>query len=348
MDPELLQLILALANPKGANTKSDYGRLFDPMLGVLTGTATEPPEDEGISAADLLYQYAPTLQQIKDSPYYDDTSLERRIASDLLAGTPPMIVKRDLRAVLAAQGIVADDQTTNEYENLVDKLAGEIHSLNVADSRQARAASKSASKTLFGKALLPEPDATYDTTDVLRSAYEKLAKEYGTAAAGPKGDSSGGEVGEARRMLTRSRAAAGANPTVRVGEVPNYVADFLKNPLNPGSIGKNLRQDLIENTAFLSLLGKPPGEGKRRQRARIAKEIPDAQFEEPNRVISELENRQRAAAEFQNRRSQMMAERAVQVAEEMKNIVARRNAAQSSPLLDALATRVMFLKLTGG
>lgn len=346
MDPEIYQLILALANAKGTNTKSDYGRLFDSMLGVLTGTYTPPPAEAGESTADLLYQYAPTLQQINDSPYYEEGAIERRIARHLMEGMPAMMVKRDVREVLAAEGVVADDQTTAEYEALIDKLDGEIHSLNVATSRAARDAAKASSKNIFTQGGLPQPGDTYGTQEVdktLDSAYRKLAKEYKPLMES-KTDASGGDVGEARRMLARSKAMAARNRPYQVGDTPNYIGDLFRGtPLDAlKSIGRNLRMDIVENTGLL-----PEEKRKAIKAERLAKER-GADFGEAERQLAALEAKQVADTQARERQATLSAERAAQVADAMRQIVARRSATGLSPLMDALVKRGVFLKLTGG
>lgn len=375
MSDELMRLILAAANPKGQNTKADYSRLFDSMLGVLSNTYTAPPSAPGMSDADMLYQYAPTLQSINDSPYYDDASIERMIANDLLKGTPTMVVKQQVREMLAAQGISGDDTTTGEYESLVDKLAGEVHSLNVASSRERNKAAASVADNVFSRAGLPQPGEQYDVDAILGSAYAKLAERYAPMQVTNRGKS---QMDEMRRLVGRTRAGARKEAELSGGgefgkSVPNYGAAMLNTlksmiPFAGGDGGWGIedaiKRDLMEGTS----LGGTPAQ----RAARRAKSVSDqteatyldlmggpskGELGEAERMLTRSLAQSGRLSESVGRNvpvrtelvNQQRAERAANVAEGMREMLARRLATTGqSPLMDALTKRAIFIQLAGG
>lgn len=100
--------------------------------------------------------------------------------------------------------------------------------------------------------------------------------------------------------------------------------------------------DIVENTGLL-----PEEKRKAIKAERLAKER-GADFSEAERQLAALEAKRVADTQARERQAALSAERAAQVADAMRQIVARRSATGSSPLMDALAQRAVFLKLTGG
>ena len=197
---ELLQL-LALLNGKagGQITGADLSRVEDPILGLLTGTYT-PQNDEGPDLANLSYQYRPTWESLQNNEYYDENSLEMRIASSLAAGTPLMEIKKQIPQLLAGEGQPAgpNDTTTQELINFATKLDSENHSYNVAVTKGN--AEKNAN-SWWAKAGISDPSLKADPSQILNPQLEQLMRMYAPMADPNK---TGGYMGSEGKYIQGS------------------------------------------------------------------------------------------------------------------------------------------------
>lgn len=178
MDYEQLLQVLALLNGKagGQITGGDLSRVEDPILGLLTGTYT-PQENEGPNLANLSYQYRPTWESLQNSEYYDENSLEMRIASSLAAGTPLMEIKKQIPQFLADTGQPSgpNDTTTQDLISFATKLDNENHGYNVAVTK---ANTDKNANTWWAKAGISDPGLKADPAQILNPQLERLAQMY--------------------------------------------------------------------------------------------------------------------------------------------------------------------------
>lgn len=319
MDPEILQLILALANPKGQNTKADYSRLFDPMLGVLTGTYTAPSQPD--TGDDDFLQYAPTFAQI-GSEFVPENDIRRSIAASVMDGKPAMDIKKDVYEALKgdiSSGVATED-TSKELASLVDTLTSEWRSYQT----QVRKRASAPKDDFFTKAGLPSPEqaqiAAQEQADnvvmQLLGSYKPLAEPRRTAA-----------VDDVVRRIEREKADAANEVQVRAmrifpGSAPAYAKQREKYERRYADVP--LRERAPENREAMQMLTRMQAQsGTLGQGAK--KSVPDR---------SALVNRQR---------EQRLAEIAPLVRD-----MALRDAQRSNPTLDALLQRALMVRLTGG
>jgi len=170
--------LLALLNGKagGQITGADLSRVEDPILGILTGTYT-PQQQTGPNLADLSYQYRPTWESLQNDEFYDENSLEMRIASTLANGVPLMEVKKQIPQFLQAEGLPfgPNDTTTQELINFASKLDSENHAYNVAVTK---ANTDKNDNSWWAKAGISDPSLRADPAAILNPQLERLAKMY--------------------------------------------------------------------------------------------------------------------------------------------------------------------------
>ncbi len=171
LDPEVAALIARIVNPKNQFDKSDYNRLFDPMIGVLSGSYTQYQKPQQ-SQEDLIFRYMPTYSQILNSGYYDEDSIERFIITSLEEGTPLGVVKQMILDLLTKQKNT-NQSTSTELEQLATKLDSEMHSYKVALMNER---DKTPEKTIYQEAGLRDPSEQYDVDSMLGIGYAQAAE----------------------------------------------------------------------------------------------------------------------------------------------------------------------------
>ncbi len=171
LDPEVAALIARIVNPKNQFDKSDYNRLFDPMIGVLSGSYTQYQKPQQ-SQEDLIFRYMPTYSQILNSGYYDEDSIERFIITSLEEGTPLAVVKQMILDLLSKQKNT-NQSTSTELAQLATKLDSEMHSYKVALMNER---DKTPEKTIYQEAGLRDPSEQYDVDSMLGIGYAQAAE----------------------------------------------------------------------------------------------------------------------------------------------------------------------------
>ena len=182
MDLQQLLQILALLNGKagGQITGSDLSRVEDPILGLLTNTYT-PQENEGPNLANLSYQYRPTWESLLNDEYYDENSLEMKIASSITNGVPLMEVKKQIPQFLAASGQPSgpNDSTTKELIDFASNLDSENRNYNVAVTK---ANTDKSANSWWAKAGISDPSLKADPAQILNPQLEKMMSMYAPMA----------------------------------------------------------------------------------------------------------------------------------------------------------------------
>lgn len=171
LDPQVAALIAQMVNPKNQFDKSDYNRLFDPMVGVLSGTYTQPQKPQQ-SQEDLIFRYMPTYNQIKNSGYYDENSIEQNIITSLEEGAPLGVVKQMILDLLSKEGNT-NQSTSTELAQLATKLDSEMHSYKIALMNER---DKTPEKTVYQEAGLRDPSEQYDVDSMLGIGYAQAAE----------------------------------------------------------------------------------------------------------------------------------------------------------------------------
>lgn len=171
-------MLLALLNGKagGQITGADLSRIEDPILGVLTGTYT-PQQDTGPNLNDLSYEKRPTWESLLNSEYYDENSLEMRIARSVSDGVPLMEIKKQIPQLLAASGQPAgpNDTTTQDLISFATKLDSENRDYNVAVKK---ATADKNQNSWWAKAGISDPSLQADPAQILNPQLERLAQMY--------------------------------------------------------------------------------------------------------------------------------------------------------------------------
>ena len=161
MDPQLIALILASLNQKGQLDSSDYNRLFDPMIGILSGTYNQDPRQQ---TAFLEYKHKPTWAQINQ--FYAPDSDEASIAQSIQTGTPAMIVKQEILEQLAADPN-RSQKDSQELISLAEKLESEQRAFEMA-SMTAQMDSP------LAKAGFSDPNTRYNAEELYQPQMSEL------------------------------------------------------------------------------------------------------------------------------------------------------------------------------
>ena len=230
MDYEQLLKLLALLNGKagGQITGADLSRVEDPILGLLTGTYTQPQET-GPNLNDLSYQYRPTWESLLNSEYYDENSLEMRIARSVSDGVPLMEIKKQIPQLLTASGQPAgpNDTTTQDLISFATKLDNENRDYNVAVTK---ANTDKNQNSWWAKAGISDPNLKADPAQILNPQLERLAQMYKPLTDPNK---TGGYMGSGGRYITggtQPDAAKEAMDKKRVqADAENAAKAFLAN-----------------------------------------------------------------------------------------------------------------------
>lgn len=171
-------MLLALLNGKagGQITGADLSRIEDPILGILTGSYT-PQQDAGPNLNDLSYEKRPTWESLLNNEYYDENSLEMRIARSVSDGVPLMEIKKQIPQLLAASGQPAgpNDTTTQDLISFATKLDSENRDYNVAVKK---ATADKNQNSWWAKAGISDPSLQADPAQILNPQLERLAKMY--------------------------------------------------------------------------------------------------------------------------------------------------------------------------
>ena len=201
MDLQQLLQILALLNGKagGQITGGDLSRVEDPILGLLTNTYT-PQENEGPNLANLSYQYRPTWESLLNDEYYDENSLEMKIASSITNGVPLMEVKKQIPQLLAASGQPAgpNDTTTKELIDFASNLDSENRNYNVAVTK---ANTDKSANSWWAKAGISDPSLKADPAQILNPQLQKMMSMYAPMADPNK---TGGYMGREGKYIQGS------------------------------------------------------------------------------------------------------------------------------------------------
>jgi hypothetical protein len=161
MDPQLIALILASLNQKGQLDSSDYNRLFDPMIGILSGTYNQDPRQ---NIAFLEYKHKPTWAQVNQ--FYAPDSDEAAIAKSIEAGTPAMIVKQEILEQLALD----PNRSQKDSQDLI-ALAEKLES----EQRAFEMASMTAQMdNPLAKAGFSDPNARYNAEELYQPQMAEL------------------------------------------------------------------------------------------------------------------------------------------------------------------------------
>jgi hypothetical protein len=187
VDPELIRLLIAAGGltgkPGSPLTSADVGRVFQPDLGVLTGTYTGREESED----DIIARAAPYLTQIRNNPEADEIAYA--IAQDIESGLPFIQVKKRLRELTRS----IPTQEAKDYMELAETLSKE--NINI---KQELLKNKN-KETFFSKSGLPEPSTPYDPEPMMGSVYESLLKRYAPYEVDPNANKLSKEAIEAKK-----------------------------------------------------------------------------------------------------------------------------------------------------
>ena len=172
IDPQIAAIIARATNTKGDYGKSDYNRMFDPMVGVLSNTYFQSAAAPELSEDELIYQYMPTYYSVKNSGYYDETSLEQSIISSVEDGIPLPKIKQMILNNLDKEGNT-NELTSEEAMQMATAIDGEFHAYNVAVRKLQM---KAPEKTIYEEAGLPNPEDPYDVDAMLQTGYKRIAE----------------------------------------------------------------------------------------------------------------------------------------------------------------------------
>lgn len=210
MDYQQLLQLLALLNGKagGQITGGDLSRVEDPILGLLTNTYT-PQENEGPNLANLSYQYRPTWESLLNDEYYDENSLEMKIASSITNGVPLMEIKKQIPQLLAASGQPAgpNDTTTKDLIDFASNLDSENRNYNVAVTK---ANTDKSANSWWAKAGISDPSLRADPAQILNPQLQKMMGMYAPMADPNKTGGytgSGGKYIEGGARVNRTQEA---------------------------------------------------------------------------------------------------------------------------------------------
>lgn len=150
----ILPIIALAANSKGSNT-GDLSKIFNELMGVMSGSYTRPSE---MSPEEIEAVYGPTIASIRNST---DPILQS-ILGDVDANTPAFKVKEAIRqAVYNTKTIkLQPGQDVEMYDSLVDKLYSEKQRI---DEKKYEVANK---KTIFEEYGLPDIADQFDPTQM--------------------------------------------------------------------------------------------------------------------------------------------------------------------------------------
>lgn len=173
MDPELIMAILRMLNPKGQADKADYNRLFDPMIGALSGSLG----NSGIGASgktqeQIEFETMPTFALYENPDYYGPGSMETMIANSVRQNTPPLQIKQQIFEQLNSNPN-SSNQTSDDLISLANKLTGEWQDFKVASMNNQASSSK-----MFADAGLSDPSQQYDPREQYADSFANLDSKF--------------------------------------------------------------------------------------------------------------------------------------------------------------------------
>lgn len=173
MDPELIMAILRMLNPKGQLDKSDFNRLFDPMLGALSGSlGNSGMGASGKTQAQIEFETMPTFAIYENPDYYGPTSLETMIANAVRQNTPPLQIKQQIYEALK-DNPTASPETSDDLITLANKLTNEWQDFKVATMNNQSSSSK-----MFAEAGLSDPSEQYDPREQYADSFANLDTKF--------------------------------------------------------------------------------------------------------------------------------------------------------------------------
>ena len=177
-EQQQLLYILALLNGKagGQITGADLSRAEDPILGLLTNTLVQTP-NPGPNLEDLSFKLRPTWESLKNNEYYDETSIEMKIARSIADGVPLMEVRKQIPQELAKAGQPSgpNDSTTQELLAFATKLSDEQQNYNV---KIRDTAGENNQNTWWAKAGIPDPSLKPSTEGMMAPLLQRVAQMY--------------------------------------------------------------------------------------------------------------------------------------------------------------------------
>lgn len=173
MDPELIMAILRMLNPKGQADKADYNRLFDPMIGALSGSlGNSGMGASGKTQEQIEFETMPTFALYENPDYYGPGSMETMIANSVRQNTPPLQIKQQIFEQLSSNPN-SSNQTSDDLISLANKLTGEWQDFKVASMNNQASSSK-----MFADAGLSDPSQQYDPREQYADAFTNLDKKF--------------------------------------------------------------------------------------------------------------------------------------------------------------------------
>lgn len=186
---DLLKYFEGLAGKPGEQlTSGDAGRVFSPEFGILTNTYTQPEETLDETDEDIRARITPNMNQIAANPDFDE--LAGIIANDVLSGVPSLQTKRTIREKLAAIKFDGKDKEQAAarkvmMDDYMDLLATLSKEQNQYVTEVTKNKYKPKKETMFSKAGLPEPDASYDASGTMGNINARLMDRINEVSTGP-------------------------------------------------------------------------------------------------------------------------------------------------------------------
>lgn len=173
MDPELIMAILRMLNPKGQADKADYNRLFDPMIGALSGSlGNSGMGASGKTQEQIEFETMPTFALYENPDYYSPGSIETMIANSVRENTPPLQIKQQIFEQLQ-NNPDSSNQTSDDLISLANKLTSEWQDFKVASMNNQASSSK-----MFADAGLSDPSQQYDPREQYADAFANLDSKF--------------------------------------------------------------------------------------------------------------------------------------------------------------------------
>ena len=224
-EQQQLLYILALLNGKagGQITGADLSRAEDPILGLLTNTLVQTP-NPGPNLEDLSFKLRPTWESLKNNEYYDETSIEMKIARSIADGVPLMEVRKQIPQELAKAGQPSgpNDSTTQELLAFATKLSDEQQNYNV---KIRDTAGENNQNTWWAKAGIPDPSLKPSTEGMMAPLLQRVAQMYAPTPKTAKqqsGENAQRKLEEIRTTKVRDSADAEleARTSLQNGQLP--------------------------------------------------------------------------------------------------------------------------------
>ena len=266
MDPQLIALILAGLNAKGQLDSSDYNRLFDPIIGILSGTYNQDPTQQ---IAFLEQKHKPTWAQIDQ--FFAPDSDEASIAQSIKAGTPAMIVKQEILEQLALDPN-RSQKDSQELISLAEKLESEQRAFQLA-------ATTAQMDNPLAKAGFSDPNARYGAEELYQPQMAQLfAKMEKQTQANPYKAKRNYAPGQ---MPSSTQSPSTYSPKITKANAPeNYVKIAEKNVGEKGNelinAEKALQEFIVKNPDTYDLQYQTLLEARDNARQRYSENVVDA------------------------------------------------------------------------